>query len=98
MPDVVYTADIVFRSVRIAVFVDGCFWHGCNEHGRKTATNTDYWAAKITRNQQRDAMVDKMLHDAGWLPVRVWEHESPENAADRITALVAERKRARQAH
>jgi DNA mismatch endonuclease, patch repair protein len=97
VPDAVYTADVVFRSARIAVFVDGCFWHGCKEHGRKIVTNTDYWAAKIMRNQQRDAMVDNMLRDAGWLSVRVWEHESPEKAADRVTALIAERKRTRQA-
>lgn len=94
--DALYTADIVFRSTRIAVFVDGCFWHGCKDHGRKIATNTNYWNAKITRNRERDATVNKMLRDAGWLPVRVWEHESPETAADRIATLVAKSKQARQ--
>jgi DNA mismatch endonuclease (patch repair protein) len=69
-------ADLVFRSARVAVFVDGCFWHGCPEHGRRQhLVNSWYWPGKIARNRQRDEDTDRALGAAGWLVVRVWEHE-----------------------
>ena len=90
------TADVVFASVHIAVFVDGCFWHGCPEHGVRPRTNRDYWDAKIARNVARDRRNDEALDAAGWTVVRVWEHEKPEEAAERISQLVRERREQRR--
>ncbi|MEH1130140.1 very short patch repair endonuclease [Micromonospora sp. CPCC 206061] len=87
-------ADIVFGPARVAVFVDGCFWHGCSEHGsRQTKANTTYWSDKIARNRARDASTDDLLARAGWLVVRVWEHENALHAAQRIGMIVRERRR-----
>lgn len=69
------SADLVFRKAKVAVFIDGCFWHGCPDHFRVPATNTEYWSAKIERNQRRDEAVNQLLADAGWAAVRAWEHE-----------------------
>lgn len=82
------TADIVFASPRLAVFLDGCFWHGCPDHFSQPSTNQAYWAWKINRNRLRDAEVDAALLKAGWRAARVWEHEDPLLAAERIAALV----------
>jgi DNA mismatch endonuclease (patch repair protein) len=74
-------ADIVFGPARVAVYVDGCFWHGCPEHGRPmTAANPEYWSAKIKRNKARDADADRQLIEAGWIVIRVWEHQTPSDA------------------
>jgi DNA mismatch endonuclease, patch repair protein len=78
------SADLVFRRSRVAVFVDGCFWHGCPDHFVLPRTNVDYWTAKIDRNRARDAETDALLADAGWIVVRVWEHEAPSRGADRV--------------
>lgn len=87
--------DIVFGPARVAVFVDGCFWHGCAKHNpRPPKVNTWYWPDKIKRNRDRDADTTDRLTSAGWLVVRVWEHESPEVAAGRIAALVEARRSA----
>lgn len=67
--------DLVFVSLRIAVFVDGCFWHGCPVHGSIPKTNTDFWRAKIERNRERDKSVSQQLAARGWDVIRVWEHE-----------------------
>lgn len=75
LPELARTADLVFRRRRVAVFVDGCYWHGCPEHYGEPATNVDYWRGKIGRNRERDADTDDRLRTAGWTPVRVWEHE-----------------------
>lgn len=83
-----FTADIVFKGMRVAVFVDGCFWHGCPDHYRRPGSNTDYWDAKVSRNRDRDRAVDRMLTDAGWAVLRAWEHEPPRSVADRIEAMV----------
>lgn len=88
LPDKHWTADLVFPSVRIAVFVDGCYWHGCPEHYAKPRTNATYWVPKIERNRARDAIVDQDLAAAGWTSVRIWEHESMIEAAARVAALV----------
>jgi DNA mismatch endonuclease (patch repair protein) len=81
-------ADIVFPRRRIAIFVDGCFWHGCPEHGTWPKANAAWWRAKIEKNRLRDADTDRRLKAEGWTVVRVWEHESAADAAERIAALV----------
>lgn len=76
-----------FRQARVAVFVDGCFWHGCPDHGRRpTTSNPRYWSEKVERNQTRDRDTDECLAAAGWAAMRVWEHEAPGEAAARIAA------------
>jgi DNA mismatch endonuclease (patch repair protein) len=82
------TVDIVFPSRRVAIFVDGCFWHRCPLHATFPKTNADWWAAKLQRNAQRDAEAGRRLADEGWTVVRVWEHESADDAADRIESLL----------
>jgi DNA mismatch endonuclease, patch repair protein len=77
-------ADIVFTRARIAVFVDGCFWHGCPDHGTRPRTNSVYWSAKINRNVARDADQTRLLERSGWRVVRIWEHEAVSSAADRV--------------
>ncbi|MBF6302564.1 DNA mismatch endonuclease Vsr [Nocardia amamiensis] len=67
--------DIVFTARKVAVFVDGCFWHVCPEHGRQPTTNEWYWAPKLKRNIERDRAADMALNHAGWKVVRLWEHE-----------------------
>lgn len=81
--------DIVFPTARLAVFVDGCFWHGCPEHGRRTHdVNGWYWPDKIAGNRQRDRDTDARLIDSGWQVIRVWEHDDAVGAADAIEAIV----------
>lgn len=75
LPKVRRTADIVFTRARIAVFIDGCFWHGCPEHYQAPVRNGDFWLAKRERNRERDAETDEALIEAGWTPLRFWEHE-----------------------
>jgi DNA mismatch endonuclease (patch repair protein) len=67
--------DLTFRRLRLAVFVDGCFWHGCPQHGTVPKTNTPFWVAKILRNRRRDRQVDRRLKLLGWRVLRVWEHD-----------------------
>ena len=81
-------ADLVFTRARVAVFVDGCFWHGCSAHHTVAETNAEFWAAKVARNRDRDRETDRLLAEAGWRVVRVWEHEDPVAAADRVRAIV----------
>jgi DNA mismatch endonuclease (patch repair protein) len=81
-------ADVVFSRARVAVFVDGCFWHGCPDHGFTPTTNTAYWAAKLERTVMRDRRNDAALAAAGWTVVRVWEHELAADAVARIEAVV----------
>ncbi len=83
-PEIPRTADMVLRKTRIAVFVDGCYWHGCPEHHTQPATNSEYWAAKIAGNIERDAETSHYLEQAGWTVLRFWEHEDPETVADRV--------------
>ena len=93
LPEVRREADVVFPRLRIAIFVDGCFWHGCPEHGTKPRRNAEYWETKIARNRARDADTDARLQAAGWTPVRIWEHEQPDEAADQIEQLIRDQAR-----
>lgn len=83
--------DFVFRRERLAVFVDGCFWHGCPRHLRMPQDNRPYWKAKIARNIHRDRETTRHLKTAGWHVLRVWEHalRSPEVVARRIASKLA---------
>lgn len=77
-------ADLVFASRQVAVFVDGCFWHGCPTHGTWPKSNAEWWRAKINTNRARDADTNAELRRAGWIVVRVWEHELAVDSADRV--------------
>jgi DNA mismatch endonuclease (patch repair protein) len=81
-------ADLVFTKARVAVYVDGCFWHQCPVHATRPKANEQWWADKLEGNVRRDRDTDRRLIEAGWQPVRVWEHETVENAADRVEAAV----------
>ena len=85
------TADVVFTRAKVAVYVDGCFWHGCPLHGTWPKRNSDFWRDKIEANMRRDRETDASLTEAGWMPVHVWEHEDTQQAAGRIAALVRSR-------
>lgn len=81
-------ADLVFTRAKVAVFLDGCFWHGCPVHHTKAAANATFWADKVTTNRARDRDTDARLAEAGWVSVRVWEHEDPVEAAARVRDVV----------
>ena len=96
LPGLRAEADVVFPRERIAVFVDGCFWHGCAEHSVLPKSNRDFWEAKLAANVDRDRRSDRALDAGGWLVVRVWEHEAAADAADRIEATVRRQRTQRQ--
>jgi DNA mismatch endonuclease, patch repair protein len=81
LPGVRRRADVVFGPGRVAVFVDGCFWHRCPEHGTAPCANAEWWMDKLAANVARDRDTDRRLVQAGWRPVRVWEHEDMAAAA-----------------
>lgn len=83
--------DVTFPRAGVAVFIDGCFWHACPKHGTQPTRNDSYWASKLRRNVKRDSAVDAALAEAGWLVLRHWEHEPPDQAARAIAAAVAAR-------
>lgn len=85
-------ADIVFRTANIAVFVDGCFWHGCPIHGTQAKANAGFWRNKIKQNQLRDLDTNEKLKKMGWKVIRVWEHENSEKAAEKILKIVTKRR------
>ena len=76
--------DIVFPRHRLAVFIDGCFWHRCPQHGTSPKLNSAYWAPKLDRNVRRDREVDSALSRAGWTVLRAWEHEPADDVAKRV--------------
>lgn len=86
--DVRVRVDIVFPARRVAVFLDGCFWHRCPLHGVQPSVNQQYWLPKLQRNVDRDSRVNDSLAAAGWTVVRVWEHEPPSQAAERIAEVL----------
>lgn len=85
-------ADIAFSGLRIAIFVDGCFWHGCPKHATWPKQNAEFWRAKILANQQRDRDTDERLRAAGWKVVRAWAHEPPERVASTVARIVEKRR------
>ncbi|WP_308198464.1 very short patch repair endonuclease [Actinomadura terrae] len=91
IPEIRRTADLVFVGAKVAVFSDGCFWHGCPEHHRPAKRNSEFWSAKIERNRERDRETERKLSEAGWMVVRVWEHEDPVEAATRVREIVRSR-------
>lgn len=92
LPESPRRADVVFPRLRIAVYVDGCFWHACPIHGSWPKSNAEFWREKLETNQRRDADTDRALSEAGWVSIRVWEHEDPAAAAARVVATVASRR------
>lgn len=94
VPAVRREADIVFVGAKVAVFVDGCFWHGCPTHATWPKKNAEFWREKIEGNRRRDEDTDTRLADAGWLAIRVWEHEAIDVAAHRVNEAVQQRRRA----
>lgn len=85
------TVDIAFAGARVAVFVDGCFWHGCPSHGTSPKNNGAWWHEELAQNRARDQRANELLVAAGWGVIWVWEHEDPAEAADRIEAAVRAR-------
>lgn len=83
--------DIVFTDKRLAIFLDGCYWHGCPLHGTTPATNTAYWDAKIATNKARDRRNTKALQSAGWTVLRIWEHEDICVAARTVLDVISPR-------
>ncbi|WP_283206589.1 very short patch repair endonuclease [Nocardia cyriacigeorgica] len=81
-------ADVIFPRRRVAVYVDGCFWHSCPEHATYPKNNAEWWAEKLAANVARDRATDAALIAAGWQVIRIWEHEDPVAAADRIHAAL----------
>ncbi|WP_074377115.1 very short patch repair endonuclease [Mycobacteroides abscessus] len=86
------TADLVFTRAKVAVFIDGCFWHGCPEHHRQPTANADYWMSKVAKNRARDAETNAALREKGWEVLRFWEHEPPELVATTVYELVKSRR------
>lgn len=84
--------DVAFTREKLAVFVDGCFWHRCPQHGSDPRRNVDFWRQKLDANVERDRRVDAALSSSGWTVVRVWEHESPQDAAGRIMTILSLRR------
>ena len=80
--------DIAFPRWKVAVFVDGCFWHKCPAHGTEPKTNSHYWRTKLTGNVERDALVSNALVQEGWTVVHVWEHVPPDQAADHVSTVI----------
>lgn len=93
LPGLNRRADLVFTRAKVAVFLDGCYWHGCPEHGTVARTNVEYWSPKIAGNRERDADTDRRLTEAGWLALRIWEHEDVAEASQRALEIVRDRYR-----
>jgi DNA mismatch endonuclease, patch repair protein len=85
------TADIAFARARVVVFLDGCFWHGCPEHGTFPKTNSEWWRRKILANLARDRDTDAKLKMQGWKVIRIWEHVSVDEAVNEIASAVGRR-------
>lgn len=86
-------ADMVFTRAKVAVFIDGCFWHGCPRHYQPSKSNVEYWIPKIDANRNRDEQMNALLAAAGWTVLRFWEHEQPDTVAARIVEIVRRARR-----
>src|ERR1035437_694348 len=89
LPELRTKADIVFPRTQVAVFIDGCFWHRCPDHGTLPKTNQAWWAAKLATTVARDRRTDEELSSSGWIVIRIWEHENSSTAAQRIASAVS---------
>ena len=89
-------ADILIRDERIAIFVDGCFWHGCPIHGTQAKANAKFWADKINRNKERDLDTNRRLAEDGWTVLRIWEHEDPKQISNQVVELISIRRNKRE--
>lgn len=89
--------DLAFTRLGVAVFVDGCFWHGCPHHATTPKANREWWEQKLAANVARDRDTDRALHDAGWAVIRVWEHEDAARAADLVEQVLVSRRHALKA-
>ena len=87
-PSLRRTADIVFTKQRVAVFIDGCYWHACPEHRTLARSNAAYWSDKLARNVARDADTTARLQESGWEVLRFWEHEDPADVAATVVSVV----------
>lgn len=90
--------DISWSGLKVAVFVDGCFWHSCPAHSHDTRTNSDYWTQKLDRNRNRDRETDEFLIRKGWVVLRFWEHVPSAEAADAIEEALATRRQQGKSH
>ncbi|MEU1129706.1 very short patch repair endonuclease [Streptomyces sp. NPDC005900] len=95
LPTLRRTADMVFRPTKVAVFIDGCYWHGCPLHYVPPKTNSGYWSDKVARNMARDRDTEQQLREAGWLVLRFWEHEPADVCAALVCKAVTQRKLSR---
>lgn len=84
--------DVAFTKVRVAVFLDGCFWHMCPTHGSMPATNIDFWKRKLEGNAARDREQTRLLTEQGWVVIRIWEHEPVDSAVDTVRTVVSSRR------
>lgn len=85
-------ADLVFTRVKVAVFIDGCFWHGCPDHHTVAKANANYWAQKVAKNRERDLETCERLREEGWLVLRFWEHQTASDVAEAIICAVRDRR------
>lgn len=90
------TIDIAFTRVKVAVLLDGCFWHGCPEHATQPKSNAEWWRQKLDRNMARDAETTTHLVSEGWTVLRFWEHEAPGGVAEQVARAVDRKRSARQ--
>lgn len=88
LPGLRRRADVVFTRAHVAVYVDGCFWHSCPVHATHPRNNAQWWADKLAANVARDRDTDRRLEEAGWTVVRIWEHEDPAVAAEKVLSAV----------
>jgi DNA mismatch endonuclease (patch repair protein) len=91
VPDIPRKADIVIRRAKVALFIDGCFWHKCPQHWKPPKRHAAWWTDKVETTARRDRETSKMLQQSGWLVIRAWEHESAELVASRVVQAVQER-------
>ena len=92
IPELRRNIDVVFRALRIAIEVRGCFWHHCPQHGTIPKSNSEWWRRKFARTQARDYETEKLLRDAGWVLLWVWEHEKPAEVAAAVRAMIDTRR------